>query len=113
MKAARRGMFHLFISQFSFVVALLILLGSSSLQKTCHKGIYLETSVSSCSRRCRPHYCCRGSALSLLTPHPPLLWSPLLGKMQPSSLMGTAPLSSVPGAKRTPGLQGRPISVPD
>lgn len=38
-------MFHLFIFQFSFVVALLILLGFAFLQKRCHKGFYLETSV--------------------------------------------------------------------
>jgi len=31
---------------------------SLSLQKSCHKGTYLETSVASRSRRRRPHHCC-------------------------------------------------------
>lgn len=72
-----------------------------SLQKSCHKGIYLETSGASRSRRRRPHHGCLGSVLSLLTPPSVLLL--FLESLQPSSRAGAASLSSVQGCEKDTG----------
>lgn len=71
-----------------------------SLQKTCHQGIYLETSVASRSRRCRPHDCCRASALSLLTTPGACSSSAPLSLAESRQASTTALPSSCPGHSR-------------
>lgn len=79
-----------------------------SLQKSCHKGTYLETSVASCTRRCRPHYCCLGSALSLFTSSYPHCSSSVLlsflESLQPSPVTVTGSCAIIFGPGTLKGL---------
>lgn len=71
-----------------------------SLQKTCHQGIYLETSVASRSRLCCPLNCCWGSALSLLnTPYACFSSTPL-SLLEGRQASATALTGSCPGHSR-------------